>query len=83
VKARLQAIALQRAVLAGEIGRQRTALGETLGVLRNDIALAGLGLVVGRVLVRRPWLRALALGALAAIAVGNRPAFRRPQSDTR
>jgi hypothetical protein len=95
VKARLHAIALQRAVLAGEIEQQRTALRETLGVLRNDIAFAGLGLVVGRVLVRRPWLRALALGALAAvaakrlaagpaaIAVGSRPAVRRRQSDIR
>jgi hypothetical protein len=92
VKARLNAIALRRAALALEIHVQRTAQRETLAVLRNDIAFARLGLVVGRVLVRRPWLRALALGALAAvaagrlapaIAAGSRPAVRRGQSDSR
>lgn len=68
MKARLHAIALRRAALAVEIQRQRTARRMMMGALRQDIAFAGLGLVAGRLLVRRPWLRALALGALAALA---------------
>jgi hypothetical protein len=83
VKARLHAIALQRAELAGEIEQQRITLRGTLGQLQNDAAFAGLGLVVGRLLVRRPWLRVLALGALGAIAVGSRRAVRRAPADIR
>jgi hypothetical protein len=68
LKARLHAIAQRRRGLGAEIEQQRAVLRETLAVVQQDVALAGLGLVVGRVLVRRPWLRALALGALAAVA---------------
>lgn len=68
VKARLHAIARQRAMLSAEIEQKRAALRETLATLRKDLALAGLGLIAGQALVRRPWLRALALGALAALA---------------
>jgi hypothetical protein len=64
----MHAIAQRRRRLGAEIDQQRAVLRETLAVVQQDVALAGLGLVVGRVLVRRPWLRALALGALAAVA---------------
>lgn len=68
MRARLQTIAQRRAKLAGEIGRQRAALGESLAEMRQAVAFAGAGLVISRVLARRPWLRALALGALAVVA---------------
>lgn len=68
MRTRLQAIARRRAELAGEIGRQRAALGESLAEVRQAVAFAGAGLVISRVLARRPWLRALALGALAVVA---------------
>jgi hypothetical protein len=68
VKARLHAIAYRRAMLRAEIEQQRAALREALAAARTDLALAGLGLIAGRVLVRRPWLRALVLGGLAAFA---------------
>ena len=76
MSAPLHAIAQRRAVLRAEIARQRAGLREALGVAAQDLALAGLGLVAGRVLVRRPWLRALAFGALAAFAA-RRAAIRR------
>lgn len=68
MKARLGAIARRRAALAVEIGQQRAAQRAIMAALRQEIAFAGLGLIAGRLLVRRPWLRALALGALAAVA---------------
>lgn len=68
MKARLRAIARRRAALAVEIGQQRAARRLMMEALREDLAFAGLGLIAGRMLVRRPWLRALALGALAAVA---------------
>lgn len=68
MKVRLNAMAQRRAVLGAEIEQQRDALRETLAALRKDVALAGLGLIAGQALVRRPWLRALALGGLAALA---------------
>ena len=68
LKSRLHAIAQRRAILSAEIEQQRFGLRESAGVLRQELAFAGLGLVVGRMLVRRPWLRALALGGLAAFA---------------
>jgi hypothetical protein len=94
VKARLEAIAQRRDSLSREIGRERIATREMLGAVRNDIALAGLGLAVSRLLVRRPWMRALVLGALAAFAakrvvtgpataVDSRPAVRRARAGTR
>ena len=71
VTARLQAIARQRALLRAEIQQHRAGLHGTLAALRNDLAIAGLGLIAGRALVRRPWLRALALGGLAAVAAAR------------
>ena len=68
VKSRLRAIAQRRAFLSAEIEQQRFELRQSAGVLTQELAFAGLGLVVGRILVRRPWLRALALGGLAAFA---------------
>jgi hypothetical protein len=76
VKDRLHAIAQRRAILSSEIQQQRSGLRESLGVLSQELAFAGLGLVVGRILIRRPWLRALALGGLAALAA-RRLAIRR------
>jgi hypothetical protein len=76
VKGRLRAIAKRRAILGAEIEQQRSGLRESLGVLSQELAFAGLGLVIGRVLIRRPWLRALALGSLAAVAA-RRHASRR------
>ena len=55
-------------MLRAEIDQQRAALREALADARTDLAFAGLGLIAGRVLVRRPWLRALVLGGLAALA---------------
>ena len=55
-------------MLRTEIEQQRAALREALADARTDLAFAGLGLIAGRVLVRRPWLRALVLGGLAALA---------------
>jgi hypothetical protein len=68
VKARLRAIARRRRALLAEIRRQRAAQRVTIAALRQELAFAGLGLIAGRLLARRPWLRALALGALAAVA---------------
>lgn len=68
MKARLRAIARRRTVLGAEVEQQRTEMRQSLTALRTELAFAGLGLIAGRLLVRRPWLRALALGlgALAA-----------------
>jgi hypothetical protein len=71
MNARLLAIAQRRAMIAAEAGRQRAAQRELLAILRKDLAFAGLGLIAGRALVRRPWLRALVLGGLAAAAAGR------------
>jgi hypothetical protein len=68
VNDRLRAIARRRGALAAEIRRQRAAQSIIMGALRQDLAFAGLGLIAGRLLVRRPWLRALVLGGLAAVA---------------
>jgi hypothetical protein len=71
VKARLHAIARRRAVLGADVEQQRAEMRESLAVLRTDVAFAGLGLVAGRLLVRRPWLRALVLGGLGALAASK------------
>jgi hypothetical protein len=77
VKRRLHAIAQRRAILSAQIEQQRSGLRESMGVFSHELAFAGLGLVVGRVLIRRPWLRALALGGLAALAARRMAAARR------
>jgi hypothetical protein len=71
VKARLHAIARRRAMLVAEVEQQRAAVRESLAVLRTELAFAGLGLVAGRLLTRRPWLRALVLGGLGAFAASK------------
>jgi hypothetical protein len=71
VKARLLAIAKRRAMLGAELEQQRAALRDSLSMLRMDLAFAGLGLIAGRLLVRRPWLRALLLGGLGALAASR------------
>jgi hypothetical protein len=71
VKARLRAIARRRAAVGAEIRQHRAQMRESLAVLRTDLAFAGLGLVAGRLLVRRPWLRALVLGGLGALAASK------------
>lgn len=68
MRARLGAIARRRAALAHEIRQQRIAQHIIVSQLRQEVAFAAVGLVVGRLLVRRPWLRRLALGALGAFA---------------
>jgi hypothetical protein len=71
VKARLRAIARRRTVLGAEVEQQRTEVRQSLAILRTELAFAGLGLVAGRLLVRRPWLRALVLGGLGALAASK------------
>lgn len=68
MKTRLRAIARRRAALVAEIRQQRTAQHVVISALRQDLAFTGLGLVAGRLLAHRPWLRMLVLGALAALA---------------
>ena len=68
VKARLGAIARRRAVLGAEVAQQRAQMRESLALLRTELAFAGMGLVAGRLLIRRPGLRALVLGGLGALA---------------
>ncbi len=68
MKARLRAIAYRRATLCAEIGQQRSMLGEVAASLRNDVALAGLGLLASRLATRHRWLRrALLIGGAAAM----------------
>ena len=71
MKTRLRAIALRRATLGAEAEQQRAEMRESLAILRTDLAFAGLGLMAGRLLVRRPWLRALVLGSLGALAASK------------
>ena len=68
MKARLRAIAHRRLTLGVEVQQQRAAMRDSLANLRNDLAFAGLGLLAGRLLVRRPWLRALVLAGLSVAA---------------
>ena len=68
MKARLRAIAHRRLTLGVEVQQQRAAMRDSLAILRNDLAFAGLGLLAGRLLVRRPWLRALVLAGLSVAA---------------
>jgi len=64
---RRHAIAQRRAALVREIALERERTAALLGELRTQLALAGLGLVAGRLLGRSRWLRLLALGSAAAI----------------
>jgi hypothetical protein len=71
VKARLGAIARRRTVLGAEVQQQRAQMRESLALLRTELAFAGMGLIAGRLLIRRPWLRALVLGGLGALAASK------------
>ena len=71
LRARLDAIARRRAVLGAEVQQQRVKMRGSLAQLRTDLAFAGIGLIAGRLLVRRPWLRALVLGGLGALAASK------------
>lgn len=70
MKSRLRAIGSRRAALRAEIDAERAMLGEHLADLRNDVALAGLGLLASRLAARHRWVRrALVFGGVAAVAV--------------
>jgi hypothetical protein len=68
MSAQLQAIERRRAALGREIGQTRAAQRQALSAVRQELAVAGLGLVIGRLLVRRPWLRAAVMAGVAAVA---------------
>ncbi len=69
MKNRLRAIALRRRALGAEIEDERALLRELLADLRNDVAVAGLGFLAGRLAARHRWVRrALVLGGVAAMA---------------
>jgi hypothetical protein len=66
---RFTALAMRRAALVLDIGRQRAAMGESRATLRAQLAWAGLAVMAGRSLQSRGWPRVLALGALAVALV--------------
>lgn len=69
---RRQAIAQRRAALVREIALERGRTAVLLDELRTQLALAGLGLVAGRLLSRSGWPRLLALGCAAVIPLVTR-----------
>lgn len=71
---RLEAIAVRRAALLTESEQARQAIRVSGGALRSDLSLALLGLSLTRLLARRPWLGALALGVVAILAARHRAA---------
>jgi hypothetical protein len=67
---RLAALTARRAALLEEMAQERDGMGELLGAVRTQLAIAGLGLMAGRLLRRSRWLRLLAGGsALFAAAL--------------
>jgi hypothetical protein len=66
MKAQLHSLALRRERLRAEIEGQRSGLRVALATIRQDLALASLGLLAWRLLARRPLLRTLAGLVLAA-----------------
>ena len=76
MKLRLAALAQRRAHVVAEIDRQRMQVRAGTAAIRQDLVYAGLSFLATRLLARRPWLRALALAALA-VAVGSRLVGRR------
>jgi hypothetical protein len=70
MNARLADLEHRRIDLILQIGRERARLHSRMQAVRHDLAYVGMGLLLARLFARRPWLRALALGALA-IAAGN------------
>ena len=71
---RLEAIAVRRAALLAESDQTRRAIRVSGAALRSDLSLALLGLSLTRLLTRRPWLGALALGVVAILAARHRGA---------
>ncbi len=65
---RLHDIAIRRAAVTLETLETRHALGQSATALRRQFAQAAIGLAVGKLVVGRPWLSALALGATALTA---------------
>jgi hypothetical protein len=66
MKTRLAAIARRRAALLHEIEGERERVAATLDGLRTQLALAGVGLLAGRLLRRSRWMRLLAAAAAVA-----------------
>ena len=75
-------IAMRRALLVGQSALARESVAQSARRLRSDLAVAALGLVAGRVLIKRPWLGALAVGALA-LFTGSRLAARSAEPGSR
>ena len=69
---RLEALAMRRAALLVESEQARQAIRISGGALRSDLSVALLGLSLTRLLARRPWLGALALGVVAILAARRR-----------
>jgi hypothetical protein len=69
LNAPLGSLSLRRAALVLDIGRQRTALRESAGALREQFAWMGLAAMAGQSLRSRGWARALTLGALAVAVI--------------
>ena len=65
---RLEAIARRRGQLIVEIAGERVQLRVALGAVRQGAALAGLGLMAGRLVARYPSMRLLATTGFAAYA---------------
>jgi hypothetical protein len=67
----LHTLQQRRASLITEIEQQRLHFRDDLLVIKQDFIYLGLGLLVGRLLARHQWLRAIALTGIA-IAARNR-----------
>jgi hypothetical protein len=65
---RLKTLSQRRAHLVAEIGRERGVFHTDYAAIRQDLAFAGLGLMVGKLLTRHTWWRAISLAVLAIIA---------------
>lgn len=59
---RLVALSSRRAALVDEMARERERMAALIDGLRTQVAIAGLGLLAGRLLRRSRWLRLLAAG---------------------
>ena len=67
---RLDLIARRRALLVGEIAQERERTATAVDALRTQLAIAGAGLIVARLLRRSRWLRMLGIsGAVIASAL--------------
>ena len=67
---RIEAIARRRAVLVDEIEIERGRLAMTLDTVGRQLALATMGIMVGRLLGRSRWLRIAAVCASALSMAG-------------